>query len=64
MSISVWAIRLIGLVVAVVGLFVFLSAFGMETGAHIPAVWWIEAIVGLLLIGAGVWIIRGGTITV
>lgn len=64
MSMSVLTVRIIGLIVAVVGLFLFLAAFGLEMGVHVPAVWWVEGIIGLLLIGAGAFIVRGGNITV
>ena len=61
--ITTWAVRLIGLIVAVVGLLLFLAGVGVATGVHIPVAWWIESIVGLLAIGAGVVIIRGDIIT-
>lgn len=63
MSMTVWAVRIIGFIVAVVGLLLFLAAVGLSTGVHIPVVWWIEAGFGLLCIGIGVIIITGGKIT-
>ncbi len=63
MSLSNLIIKVIGVIVALLGLALVLAAFGIETGAHIPVTWWIEGIVGLLLIGAGAWIVKGGNIT-
>ena len=64
MSVSTILIRVIGAIVALLGLALVLSALGISTGVHIPVAWWIEAVVGLLFIGVGAYIIRDGIITV
>jgi hypothetical protein len=63
MSMSRIIVIVIGVVVALLGLGLVLSSVGVASGVHIPVVWFLELIVGLVLIGAGVWVIRGGNIT-
>jgi hypothetical protein len=63
MSMSRVIIIVIGVVVALLGLGLVLSSVGVASGVHIPVIWFLELIVGLVLIGAGVWVIRGGNIT-
>jgi hypothetical protein len=63
MSLSEIVIKIIGLVLAIVGLSLILSAVGIQfLGAGFSPVW-LEVVVGVCLIGAGIWIIRGGTIS-
>lgn len=63
MSISEIIVKLVGIVLAVVGLLLVLAAVGLDiVGGHIGP-WWLALVLGFLLIGAGVYIIRGGTIT-
>jgi hypothetical protein len=62
MSLSEMLIKILGIVLAFVGVLLILSAVGVTTFAAIePA--WLAVLVGLLLIGVGIWIIRGGNIT-
>lgn len=63
MSLSNVFVKILGVVLALVGLFLVLSAVGI--GAYplkfIDQVW--SLVIGALLIGAGIIIVRGGTIT-
>ena len=66
MSISEWIAKGIGVVLALLGLGIVLAAFGaslfgLSIPASMPAV--LAVIVGLLLIGVGIYTIRGGTIS-
>lgn len=64
MSITSIAVKLIGLVLAIIGLGVLLAAIGINfIGTTLP-VWWIDVIVGVIFLGAGIYIIRGGNVTV
>lgn len=63
MSVSSIIIKVIAVIVALLGLALVLASLGAGVGVHIPVVWFIELLVGLLLIGVGIWLIRGGTIT-
>lgn len=63
MSLSVIIIRLIGIVLAIVGLALLLAAVGINfLGVATPNIW-IDIVVGVIFLGAGIWIIRGGTVT-
>ena len=64
MSLSEIVVKVIGVILALVGLALILSAVGVNLlgvtlGLHPILV----VVVGALLLGAGIYIIRGGTIT-
>jgi hypothetical protein len=61
MKLSEIIVKVIGIVLAVVGLLLVLSAVGISTGVGI-APWFVGMIVGVVFLGAGIWIIRGGNI--
>lgn len=62
MSLSEVVIKIIGLVLALVGLALILSAVGINFLGVALAPWWVAVLVGVIMLGAGIWIIRGGTI--
>lgn len=63
MSISEMAIKLIGLVLAVVGFALLLSVVGVELfGIGVSSVI-LAIILGVAFLGVGIYIVRGGTIT-
>lgn len=62
MSISNIIIKAVGIILIVVGLLVVLGSLGFASVGVLQP-WWLALIVGLLLIGAGIAILRGGTIT-
>ena len=62
MSLSAIIIKLIGIVLAVVGLSLLLSAVGVNfLGVGVSPLW-LAIILGVGFIGAGVYLIRGSTI--
>lgn len=64
MSLSELLIKAIGVILAVVGLLVTLASVGISIiGAASISPWWLGLIVGLLLLGVGIYIIRGGNIS-
>lgn len=59
--ISDWVVKLAGIVLVICGLGLILAAIGVNLiGVHVPLPWWGEGIVGLLVLGCGVIVIRGG----
>jgi len=63
MSLSEVLIKIIGIILALVGLSLLLAAVGVNViGASLPA-WWIDLIAGVCFLGAGIWIIRGGNVS-
>jgi hypothetical protein len=64
MSLSEILIKVGGLVLFVVGLCLILSAVGVHLlGISLSPIW-LEVLVGVILVGAGTYIVRGGTLTV
>lgn len=64
MSVTEILIKLFGAVLALVGLALLLSAVGINfLGLATPNIW-VALILGFLFIAAGVYLVRGGTITV
>lgn len=63
MSLSEIIIKLVGIVLLVVGLGLILSMLGLPIIAVALQPWWLAVIVGVVLIGAGIWIIRGGNVS-
>ena len=63
MSLSETVVKLIGLVLAIVGLALLLSTVGLNfLGIALSPVW-VAIIVGVLFLGAGIYIIKGGNIS-
>lgn len=63
MSLSEIVIKIIGLVLAIVGLGLLLATVGLSfLGIGFSPVW-AEVIVGVIFLGAGIYIIRGGNIS-
>jgi hypothetical protein len=63
MSVTEIIIKVIGIVLALVGFALLLSAVGVGFLGVGLSPWWVSVIVGLLLLGLGIYIIRGGNIT-
>lgn len=64
MSVTEILIKLFGAVLALVGLALLLSAVDINfLGLATPNIW-VALILGFLFIAAGVYLVRGGTITV
>lgn len=64
MALSEIIAKLIGVVLALVGLALLLSAAGISLfGVHVDNTW-IALILGFIFVGAGIYIIRGGTISI
>jgi len=61
MKLSEIIVKVIGIILAIVGLLLILSAVGIATGVGI-APWFVGIIVGVVFLGAGIWIIRGGSV--
>ena len=65
MSLTEILVRLIGAVLAIVGLLLLLSLVGIGLGLGValePG--WAAFILGVFFFGAGIYIIRGGTVTI
>ena len=62
MNLSEIVIKVIGLILAIVGLCLILSAVGVATFVSLPP-FWLGILVGVIFLGAGIYIIRGGTIS-
>lgn len=63
MSLSEIIIKIIGIILAVVGLALVLSLVGINFLGVTLAPWWLALIVGVIFLGAGIYIIRGGNIS-
>lgn len=62
MSLSEILVKIIGIVLAVVGLGLLLESVGVHfIGVSLPT-WWIDLIAGVCFLGAGIYIIRGGNV--
>ncbi len=65
MSISEVLIKVIGIVLALVGFALLLSLVGISVfGVSLGAPWFITLLVGVLFLGGGIYIIRGGNVTI
>jgi len=63
MSVSEIIIRIIGVALAIVGFALLLSVVGLNIlGIGLSPVW-LAILVGILFLGAGIYIVRGGTIS-
>lgn len=63
MRLSEILIKVIGIILAIVGLGLLLSTVGIGILGIGLSPWWISLLVGILFLSAGIYIIRGGTIT-
>lgn len=64
MSLSEIVVKLIGIVLALVGVALLLSLVGIAIfGVSLGAPWFVTVIVGVLFLGGGIYIIRGGTVS-
>ena len=63
MSVSKIIIVVVGVILAIVGLGLILAAVGVPIIGAGLSPWWLGILVGLLLLGAGIWIVKGGSIT-
>ena len=63
MSLTNMLVKLIGIVLALVGLALLLSIVGINLfGIHLPGILF-ALVVGVLFLGAGIYIVRGGNFT-
>ena len=62
MQLSDIIIKIVGIVLLIVGLGLILSMLGLQVIPVSLQPWWLATIVGVVLLGAGIYIIRGGTI--
>lgn len=46
-------IRIIGVIIAILGVMLILAALGVDLGVHVPASWLVEGLVGLFLVLLG-----------
>lgn len=63
MSLSEVIVKIIGIVLALVGLSLILSAIGIGFIGATLSPWWLAILIGVILMGAGIYIIRGGNFT-
>lgn len=64
MSLSEIFVKVVGVILALVGLALILAAVGVNfLGVSVALNPILEVVVGALMLGAGIFIIRGGTIT-
>jgi len=63
MSFSEIVIKVIGLILAVVGLGLLLATVGVGFLGLGLGAWYWNAIAGFVFLGAGIYIIRGGTVS-
>lgn len=63
MSLSEIVVKLVGLVLLIVGLALVLSAVGIHFLSVGLSPVWLSVVVGVVFIGAGIYIIRGGSIS-
>lgn len=63
MSISDLIVKIIGVILAIVGLSLVLSAVGINFLGVALAPAWLAILAGLILLGIGIYIIKGGNIT-
>ena len=62
MSASEIVIKVIGIILAIVGLFLLLSTVGLSVWGIGLAPAWLSIIVGIIFLGLGIFLIRGGNI--
>jgi hypothetical protein len=64
MSLSEIIVKLIGLALAIVGFALLLSLVGLNVLGVSVLNPWVAAVLGVVFLGAGIYIIRGGTVSV
>lgn len=64
MSLSEIVVKLIGLALAIVGFALLLTLVGINILGIATFNPWLAAILGVVFLGAGIYIIRGGTVSV
>ena len=62
MSLGVIIIKIIGIVLALVGFALILSVVGLNIFGISLSPWWAAVLVGVILLGAGIVIYRGGNV--
>lgn len=63
MSLGEIVIKIVGIILVIVGLALILSVVGVNIFGIGATNIWVAIIFGVVFIGAGIWIIRGGTIS-
>lgn len=63
MALSEIVVKIIGIILAIVGLSLILSLVGLSFLGAAALPWYWALIIGVVLLGAGIYIIRGGNIT-
>lgn len=63
MNLSEIVTKIIGLILAIVGLALILSIVGVSFLGVALAPWWLALLVGVVMLDAGILIIRGGNIS-
>lgn len=63
MSLSEIVVKLIGLALAIVGFALLLSTVGLNILGIALSPVWVAILVGVLFLGAGIYIVRGGNIS-
>ena len=63
MSLSEIIIKVLGLALAIVGFCLILSAVGVNLLGITLSPIWLAVLVGVILLGAGIYIVRGGNFT-
>lgn len=64
MSFSEIVIKIIGIVLAVVGFGLLISAAGINIFGIGAVNIWVALILGFIFLGLGIWIVRGGNVTI
>lgn len=63
MSLSEILIRIVGIIFIVVGAGLLLAMVGLSFVGVGLSPWWVELIAGVLFLGCGIWLVRGGTVS-
>ena len=63
MSLTEMVVKLLGIILAVVGFALLLSVVGIDVfGVHVANIF-LALVLGVAFLGAGIYIVRGGTVT-
>ncbi|NCN28662.1 hypothetical protein GW915_13945 [bacterium] len=63
MSLSEMLIKLMGIVLAIVGFALILSTVGLNILGLTLAPWYLALMIGIVFMGVGIYLVRGGNIT-
>lgn len=63
MSLSEILIKLVGIVFIIVGAGLLLAAVGINVIGTSLGIWWIDVIVGVLFLACGIYLVRGGNVS-